>query len=77
VEIQNHFQDDDLGCKHLVGLTFKVRAGLWAKYFLNQQGYKKYTAFYQYGILPKSLLSTVMSIWQQHEGTASNSHYDF
>lgn len=68
VGIQHHFQEDDTGCKHLVGLTFRVRAGIWAKYFLNKQGCKEQSAFYQYGILPKSLLSTVMSIWQQHEG---------
>ncbi len=69
VGIENHFQEDDLGYKHLVGMTFRVRAGLWAKYFLNQQGYKKYVAYYQYGTLPKFLLTTVMTIWHQHEGT--------
>ena len=70
MDIDYHFQEDDLGCKHLIGLTFKLRAGLWAKYFLNKQGYQKHKAFYQYGHLPKSLLSEVMSIWQQHEGAA-------
>lgn len=67
--IQHHFQEDDLGCKYLVGLTFKVKAGIWAQYFLNKQGCKERSAFYQYGSLPKTLLTTVMSIWQQHEGT--------
>jgi DNA-binding transcriptional regulator YiaG len=70
LDIQHHFQDDDLGCKHLVGLTFKIRPGVWTKYFLNKQGCKERSAFYQYGNLPKSLLTTVMSIWQQHEGAA-------
>jgi DNA-binding transcriptional regulator YiaG len=70
VEIQHHFQEDNLGCKYLVGLTFKIRAGNWTQYFLNKQGCKDRTAFYQYGNLPKTLLTTVMSIWQQHEGTA-------
>ncbi|MGH8000076.1 MAG: helix-turn-helix domain-containing protein [Brasilonema sp.] len=70
VKIQHHFQEDDLGCKYLVGLTFKVKAGLWAQYFLNKQGCKERSTFYQYGSLPKSLLTTVMSIWQQHEGAA-------
>ena len=70
MDVKYHFQTDDLGCKHLVGLTFKIRAGLWAKYFLNKQEYHNRTAFYQYGHLPKSLLSKVMSIWQQHEGAA-------
>jgi hypothetical protein len=51
-----------------VGLTFRIQAGIWAKYFLNKQGCKDYFAFYQYGTLPKTLIHTVMSIWQQHEG---------
>jgi DNA-binding transcriptional regulator YiaG len=68
VDIQHHFQEDKMGCKYLVGLTFKVRAGIWAQYFLNKQACKQRTAFYQYGSLPKTLLTTVMSIWQQHEG---------
>jgi DNA-binding transcriptional regulator YiaG len=70
VSTQHHFQEDELGCQHLVGVTFKIRAGIWAKYFLNKQGCKERNAFYQYGSLPKSLLTTVMSIWQQHEGAA-------
>jgi len=68
VDIQHHFQEDNLGCKYLIGLTFKVKAGLWAQYFLNKQACRERTAFYQYGSLPKTLLTTVMSIWQQHEG---------
>lgn len=70
LKIEHHFQEDSMGCKHLIGLTFRIKAGKWAKYFLNKQGCKERTAFYQYGILPKTLLSTVMSIWQQHEGAA-------
>lgn len=70
VKIEHHFQEDDLGCKYLIGLTFKVKAGIWAQHFLNKQACKERTAFYQYGILPKTLLTTVMSIWQQHEGAA-------
>lgn len=68
VKVEHHFQEDELGCKHLTGLTFRMRAGGWAEYFLNQQACKQRTAFYQYGILPKSLLAAVMSSWQQHEG---------
>jgi DNA-binding transcriptional regulator YiaG len=67
-EIQHHFQEDDTGCRHLVGLTFRVKAGKWSQHFLNQQGYKEGNSFYQYGSLPKSLLSAVMRLWQQHEG---------
>jgi DNA-binding transcriptional regulator YiaG len=70
VETQYHFQEDDLGCKHLTGLTFTVKAGQWAEFFLNRQGAKDGTTFYQYGTLPKSLLMNVMSLWQQHEGVA-------
>ncbi len=69
VAIDNHFQEDGQGYKHLVGMTFRIKAGKWAEYFLNKQGYKKYSAYYQYGTLPKFLLTTVMSIWHQHEGT--------
>jgi DNA-binding transcriptional regulator YiaG len=68
INIQHHFQEDQLGCKYLMGLTFKVKAGIWSQYFLNKQGCKDRIAFYQYGSLPKTLLTTVMSIWQQHEG---------
>jgi DNA-binding transcriptional regulator YiaG len=70
VETQQHFQQDQLGCKHLTGLTFTIQAGEWAQFFLNRQGAKEGTTFYQYGSLPKSLLMNVMSIWQQHEGVA-------
>ena len=70
IKTHHHFQDDDLGCKHLTGLTFTVQAGQWAQFFLNRQGAKEGTTFYQYGTLPKSLLMNVMSIWQQHEGVA-------
>ncbi|UBF24037.1 helix-turn-helix domain-containing protein [Kovacikia minuta CCNUW1] len=45
-----------------------MKAGAWAKHFLNQQGARESTAFYQYSSLPKSLLLTVTSLWQQHEG---------
>jgi DNA-binding transcriptional regulator YiaG/Pyruvate/2-oxoacid:ferredoxin oxidoreductase delta subunit len=69
-DMQYQFQDDEQGCKHLIGLTFRVRAGQWAKYFLNRKACKERSAYYQYGTLPKSLLSNVMSIWQQHEGAA-------
>lgn len=68
LEIQHHFQEDEQGCKHLVGLTFRIRPGEWTRYFLNKQGCKEGTSYYQYGSLPRSLLTTVMSIWQQHEG---------
>lgn len=68
LNIQHHFQEDDLGCKHLTGLTFRVKAGAWSKDFLNRQGARESTAFYQYSSLPQSLLRTITSLWQQHEG---------
>ena len=34
LDIEHHFSEDSRGCKHLVGLTFRIRAGIWAKYFL-------------------------------------------
>ena len=68
LEIKHHFQKDSQGYKHLVGLTFRIRAGIWSEYFLNKQRSKDHTAFYQYGTLPKFLLHTAMTIWQQHQG---------
>jgi DNA-binding transcriptional regulator YiaG len=70
LDIQHHFQKDELGCKHLTGLTFTLKAGDWSKHFLNRQGAKDGAAFYQYSSLPKSLLRNVSSIWQQHEGAS-------
>lgn len=70
LEIQHHFQEDSSGNKHLIGLTFRVQAGIWARYFLNKQGCQQRTAFYQYGTLPKFLPGAIASIWQQHEGAA-------
>lgn len=70
LEIHHHFQEDEAGCKHLSGLTFTIKAGQWTHFFLNHKGIKQGTAFYQYGNLPKSLISNTMSIWQQHEGAA-------
>ncbi|MDC0832191.1 helix-turn-helix domain-containing protein [Geitlerinema sp. CS-897] len=65
---QYHFEEDTQGCRHLIGLDFTIRAGTWVKYFLNKQEYRRQTAFYQYGVLPRSLLAEIMSNWQQHEG---------
>lgn len=70
LEIQHYFQEDAHGDKHLIGLTFRIRAGIWSKYFLNKQGCQERTAFYQYGTLPHFLPSAIASIWQQHEGAA-------
>ncbi|NMF83691.1 helix-turn-helix domain-containing protein [Nodosilinea sp. P-1105] len=68
LDTQYYFETDAAGLRHLIGLGFTIRAGAWAKHFLNQQDYRKQTAFYQYGTLPQSLLAEVMGNWQQHEG---------
>ncbi len=65
-----HYQKDLLGNKELVGITFIVRAGLWAKYFLNEEGRRHKSAHYQVGNLSKNVLENVMSLWQHREGAA-------
>jgi hypothetical protein len=45
-----------------------VRAGLWAKYFLNEEGRRNKYAYCEYGTLSKALLEDVMSVWQHREG---------
>ncbi|BBC27020.1 helix-turn-helix domain-containing protein [Pseudanabaena sp. ABRG5-3] len=70
LEIVHHFHEDEEGCKHLIGLTFRLKAGDWSQYFLNKKECHAGRAFYQYSHLPKSLLGAIMSIWQQHEGAA-------
>jgi DNA-binding transcriptional regulator YiaG len=68
LDTQYYFEEDAQGNQHLIGLGFTIRAGQWAKHFLNKHEYRAQTAFYQYGILPQSLLKEVMNNWQQHEG---------
>ncbi|MGD1898383.1 MAG: helix-turn-helix domain-containing protein [Phormidesmis sp.] len=68
LDTEYYFEEDSQGSRHLIGLSFTVQAGQWAKHFLNKQDYRSQTAFYQYGTLPQSLLKEVMSNWQQHEG---------
>lgn len=68
LDIQYYFEEDAQGGRHLIGLGFTMQAGIWTKYFLNKQEYRRQTAFYQYGTLPQSLLAEIMSNWQQHEG---------
>ncbi|WP_299485648.1 helix-turn-helix domain-containing protein [Acaryochloris sp. IP29b_bin.137] len=68
LDTQYYFEQDAHGYRHLIGLSFTVRAGRWAEYFLNKQNYRRQTVFYQYGTLPQSLLTEVMGHWQQHPG---------
>lgn len=66
--VHHHFQKDDLGCNHLIGLTWVIQPGGWSRYFLNRQACRQREAFYQYSSLPLSLLTATMSNWQHHEG---------
>ncbi|MEM6255482.1 MAG: helix-turn-helix domain-containing protein [Cyanobacteria bacterium P01_D01_bin.156] len=68
LDTEYYFEEDAQGGRHLIGLSFTIRAGIWTKHFLNKHDYRSQNAFYQYGTLPKSLLTEVMSNWQQHEG---------
>jgi DNA-binding transcriptional regulator YiaG len=65
-----HYQQDLFGNKELTGITFVVRAGLWARYFLNEEGRRDKSALCEYGTLSKSSLRDVMSVWQHREGAA-------
>jgi len=67
-DTQYFFEEDPQGARHLIGLSFTVQAGPWAEHFLNSQGYRQQSGFYQYGHLPQSMLGAVMSHWQQHDG---------
>ncbi|MEM9162862.1 MAG: helix-turn-helix domain-containing protein [Cyanobacteria bacterium P01_F01_bin.4] len=68
LKTEYYFEEDAQGYRHLIGLGFTIKAGIWAKHFLNKQDYRHQTAFYQYSSLPQSLITEVMSNWQQHEG---------
>ncbi|MEO1298326.1 MAG: helix-turn-helix transcriptional regulator, partial [Cyanobacteria bacterium J06636_16] len=68
IDTDYYFEKDAEGGRHLIGLGFTIRAGIWAQRFLNKQNYRRQTAFYQYGTLPQSLLTEALSNWQQHEG---------
>lgn len=65
-----HYQQDLFGNKELTGVTFIVRAGLWARYFLNAEGERQKSALCEYATLSKSSLRDVMSVWQHREGAA-------
>jgi DNA-binding transcriptional regulator YiaG len=65
-----HYQQDLFGNKELTGMTFIVKPGLWARYFLNEEGKRDRTAYNQLGNLPQTLLESVMSLWQHREGAA-------
>jgi len=70
VAIGYHGQRDLFGDIQCTGLTIRCRAGMWAKYFLNKRGSEEGKAFYQYGVLSKTLLQTITRVWQHSEGAA-------
>jgi DNA-binding XRE family transcriptional regulator len=70
VAIGYHGQRDLFGDIRCTGLTIRCRAGMWAKYFLNKRGSEEGKAFYQYGVLSKTLLQTITRVWQHSEGAA-------
>ncbi len=65
-----HYQEDLFGNKEIAGISFIVKAGLWAKYFLNEDAEQDQALSSRQGVLSKSLLESVMSIWQHREGAA-------
>jgi DNA-binding XRE family transcriptional regulator len=70
VAIGYHGQRDIFDQIQCTGLTIRCRAGMWAKYFLNKRGADEGKAFYQYGVLSKTLLQTITRVWQHSEGAA-------
>jgi DNA-binding XRE family transcriptional regulator len=70
VAIGYHGQRDIFGDIKCTGLTIRCRAGMWAKYFLNKRSADEGNAFYQYGVLSKTLLQTITRAWQHSEGAA-------
>jgi DNA-binding XRE family transcriptional regulator len=68
--VRHHYQQDLFGHKDLEGITFVVRPGLWARYFLSEEDSADFSAYCQTGTLSKALLEDVMRVWQQREGAA-------
>ena len=46
LDTQYYFEEDTQGAQHLIGLSFTIRAGGWAKHFLNKRDYRRQTAFF-------------------------------
>ncbi|PZO54092.1 MAG: XRE family transcriptional regulator [Phormidesmis priestleyi] len=65
-----HYQQNIFGEKQLSGMSFVVKAGLWAKYFLNEDDAHEQNSPSSKGVLSKSLLENVMSLWQHRAGAA-------
>jgi DNA-binding XRE family transcriptional regulator len=65
-----HYQQTTSGEKEIIGISFVLKPGLWAKYFLNEEGRRDRIGYDQQGNLSKNLLESVMSLWQHREGAA-------
>ncbi|MEO0645433.1 MAG: helix-turn-helix transcriptional regulator [Cyanobacteria bacterium J06650_10] len=65
-----HYQQNLLGEKQITGMSFVLKAGLWARYFLNKANSEEQGIAGSEGVLPKSLLESVMSLWQHRAGAA-------
>jgi DNA-binding XRE family transcriptional regulator len=65
-----HYQHDIFGNEEIAGISFIIKAGLWAKYFLDDDAVQGANSYSQQATLSKSLLENVMSIWQHREGAA-------
>lgn len=65
-----HYQQNLFGEKQVTGMSFVVKAGLWAKYFLNEDDTQEQNLPGSEGVLSRSLLESVMSLWQHRAGAA-------
>ena len=65
-----HYQQDLFGEKQVTGMSFVVKAGLWAKYFLNEEDAQESVLPSSKGVLSQALLESVMSLWQHRAGAA-------
>lgn len=52
------------------GLTLRVRAGMWAKHFINREAAEGKEAFFQFGHVSKDILHTITSVWHNNGGAA-------
>lgn len=66
--LRDHYEQDLFGKEELVGVSCSIRAGSWAKYFLNEEGRRDISTFFHYGCLNKALLEDIMSLWHHREG---------
>lgn len=65
-----HYEQDIFGNKELAGITFVVKAGLWAKYFMNEEVAQEQGLPATKSAISKNLLESIMSIWQHRTGAA-------